>query len=171
MHQGGQISDLGNNQVEVWNDRDYQGQARHRGATSQGPDQADPLTEISDEEGEEKSQTSKEWQLNTSRLVGEVNDGIPPYFTPAEIEFMFVEGVKHRVKYKPAPGARRKSKQQQRTARWRSDHRQQSIRDAVCPTWGQGKKPSATDPPAGIRKYMKKLQPSVLELQARVSKD
>ena len=129
------------------------------------------MIDISDKDGEERSQTSAEWQLNTSRLVGEVNDGIPPFFTPAETEFMLVEGAKHKVKYKPAPGAKRKSKQQQRTARWRSNKRQQSIRDAVCPTWRQGKKPSATDPPAGIKKYMKKLQPSVLELQARVSKD
>ena len=50
MNQGSQISDMGNNQVEVWNDRDYQEQARHRGATSQGPDQADPMIDISDED-------------------------------------------------------------------------------------------------------------------------
>ena len=56
------------------------------------------MIDISDKDGEERSQTSAEWQLNTSRLVGEVNDGIPPFFTPAETEFMLVEGAKHQVK-------------------------------------------------------------------------
>ena len=171
MNQGDQISDLGNNQVEVWNDRNSQEQAVHQGATSQRSDQVHSMIDISYEDEDERSHTSAEWQLNVSRLVGKVNDGIPPFISPSETEFMLVEGAKHQLKYKPAPGAKRKSKQQQRTACWRSDKRQQSIRDAVCPTWRQGKKPSATDPTTGIQKHMKKLQPSVLELQARVSKD
>ena len=133
-NQGGQISDLGNNQVEVWNERNSQEQAVHQGATSQGSNQVDSMIDISDEDEDERSRTSAEWQLNVSRLVGETNDGIPPYLTPAETEFMFVEGAKHQVKYKPVPGARRKSKQQQRTASWRSGQQQKSIRDAVCPT-------------------------------------
>ena len=118
MKQGGQISDLRNNQVEVWNGRNSQEQAVHQRATSQRSDQVHSMIDISYEDEDERSNTSAEWQLNVSRLVGEVNDGIPPFFTPAETEFMLVEGAKHQVKYKPAPGARRKSKQQQRTARW-----------------------------------------------------
>ena len=128
----------------------------HQRGTIQEFDQVDLSLDNSDDDEpanaqqDEWSRTSAEWQLNVSQLVGKVNDGIPPFFTPTETEFMLVEGAKHQVKYKPAPGARRKSKQQQRTAHWRSDQRQQSIRDAVCPTWRQGKKPSTTDPPARI---------------------
>ena len=46
MNQGGQISDLGNNQVEVWNARNSQEQAVHQGATIQESDQVDPEIDI-----------------------------------------------------------------------------------------------------------------------------
>ena len=84
MNQGGQISDLRNNQVEVWNDRNSQEEEVHQGATSQGSNQVESIIDISDKDEDKRSRTSAEWQLNTSRLVGEVNDGIPPFFTPAE---------------------------------------------------------------------------------------
>ena len=64
-----------------------------------GPSQAQPQVEpIVDGEG---FRSTAEWQLDASRLFGEVRDGVPPSFTPAETEFMFVEGAKNKVRYNP----------------------------------------------------------------------
>ena len=63
--------------------------------SSHAQPQAEPIV---DEEG---FRSTAEWQLDASRLFGEVRDGVPPSFTPAETEFMFVEGAKNKVRYNP----------------------------------------------------------------------
>ena len=73
--------------------------------------------------------------------------------------------------YAPAPGQNRKKKNQERTGRWRASQRQKEIRKAVCPKWRSSKKPSSPNRSSSIKKYMKKLDPSQEELEARVSKD
>ena len=118
--QGGLAPAMRKNRVEVWNGRKSQEHAARQAETTQESDQVNSMIDISDNDesvgsqDDERSRTSAEWQLNVSRLFGEINDGTPPHFTQAETEFMLVEGAKNRVKYTPAPGARRKAKQQQR---------------------------------------------------------
>ena len=55
-----------------------------------GSTQAQPLVDISDGDepikiqdaiDEEGFRSTAEWQLNVSRLFGEIKDGVPPYFT------------------------------------------------------------------------------------------
>ena len=99
-NQGSSISAPRKNQVEVWNGRKSQEQAVHQAETIQDSDQVTSMIDISDNDesvvpqDDERSRTSAEWQLNVSRLFGEINDGTPPHFTQAETEFMLVKGAK-----------------------------------------------------------------------------
>ena len=121
---------------------------------------------------DDASQSTDQWELNVSRLVGMTNDGVPPFFSNSEYSFMVNESSKLKVRYSPAPGARRKAYQQKRTGRWRAQQKHQQFKKSVCPpSWKSLKNPSEPESPAGIRKYMKKLVPTTAELQAKVSKD
>ena len=130
-----------------------------------------PPDEVDMTQDDEMSQTSAEWDLNTARLVGLVNDGQPSYFTDSEYSHILHEGSNFKVRYTPAPGANQKARQQRRCGNWRAQQKHQQRCQAVCPTWRSLKKSSKADVPREIRKYMKKLEPTVKELQAKVSKD
>ena len=115
--------------------------------------------------------STQEWDLNVSRLVGETNDGVPHSLTMRELKFALDVGSVQKTKFVPLPGEKRRKKQQERTGRWRAKKHHQKLCKAVRPTWRSAKKPSSPQKLSGIKNYMKKLEPTHAELEARVSKD
>ena len=62
-----------------------------------------PLDEVDMTQDDEMSQTSAEWDLNTARLVGLVNDGQPPHFSESEYSHILHEGSKFKDGYNCRP--------------------------------------------------------------------
>ena len=75
---------------------------------------------VTADNSDQASMSTQEWDLNVSGLLGLTNDGVPDSLKEKDINLIFDVGNMRKTFYAPAPGQRRKKKNQERTGRWRA---------------------------------------------------